>query len=62
MDDAIINEERAYWTLEVKRRTTDLEAARARSDAPHLLAGTELRLREAVERLAAMQKPAKPAD
>ncbi|RYY05509.1 MAG: hypothetical protein EON55_26320 [Alphaproteobacteria bacterium] len=58
MDDAIIAEERAYWTLEVQRRTTDVEAARARGDAPHLLAGAELRLREAAERLAAMARPA----
>lgn len=60
MDDAIIAEERAYWTVEVQRRTTDVEAARARGDAPHLLAGAELRLKEAVDRLAAMQRPAHP--
>lgn len=61
MNDAIIAEEHAYWTAEVQSRTADVEAARARGDAPHLLAGAELRLREAVERLAAMSTPAHPA-
>lgn len=61
MDDAIIAEEQAYWALEVQRRTTDVEAARARGDAPHLLAGAELRLREANERLAAIPRPTHPA-
>ncbi len=60
MDDAITAEERAYWTLEVQRRTIDVEAARTRGDAPHLLAGAEVRLREAVERLAAMLRSADP--
>lgn len=39
MDDAIGAQERAYWVREVLRRTLDLEAARNRSDAPHLLQG-----------------------
>ncbi len=60
MNDALIAEERAYWAMEVQRRTTDVEAARGHGDAPHLLAGAELRLREAVERLAAMRRPAHP--
>jgi len=60
MDEAIIAEERAYWDLEVQRRTIDVEAARARGDAPHRLAGAEVRLREAVERLAAMRGSAYP--
>ena len=54
MDEAIIAEERVYWDLEVQRRTIDVEAARAGAAAPHLLAGAEVRLKEAVERLAAM--------
>jgi hypothetical protein len=60
MDEAIIAEERAYWDLEVQRRTIDVEAARARGDAPHRLAGAEVRLKEAVERLAAMLRSADP--
>jgi len=61
MNDAIIAEERAYWMVEVQRRTTAVEAARARGDAPNLLAGAELRLKEAVERLAAMPRSIQPA-
>ena len=56
MDDAIVAEERAYWVKEAQRRTHDLEVARDRSDAPHLLAGLQLRLKEANERLAALQR------
>lgn len=61
MGVAIIAEERAYWTAQVQGRTADVEAARARGGAPHLLAGAELRLREATERLTIMAKPAQPA-
>ena len=55
MEDAVGAEERAYWALEAQRRTLDVEAARARNDAPHLLAEALLRLREAKERLATLE-------
>lgn len=54
MDDAVVAEERAYWINEVRLRGLDVEAARMRGDAPHILAGATLRLREAEERLAGM--------
>ena len=54
MEDAFSVEEKAYWTCEAQRRSPDVEAARARGDAQYLLAGAELRLREATERLQAM--------
>ena len=55
MDGTVSEQERAYWTAEEQSRALELKAANVRGDAPHLLAGAELRLREAKERLAAMQ-------
>lgn len=54
MDEKTGAEELAYWVKERERRTRDVEAAEARQDAPHLLAGAQLRLREANERLRAL--------
>lgn len=55
MDNTVAAEERAYWINEVRLRTLDVRAARMRDDAPHVLAGATLRLREAEERLAGMR-------
>lgn len=54
MKQAVSKDERAYWLAEEKSRALEVEAARASGDAPHVLAGAELRLREARERLTAM--------
>lgn len=54
MTDTVAAEEKAYWTNEARLRGLDVEAARRRGDAAHLLAGAALRLREAEERLAGM--------
>jgi hypothetical protein len=60
MQDAVSDEERAYWTEEARCRALAVKAAQARGDVPHLIAGAELRLREANERLAAMQVASAP--
>lgn len=57
MDEGVDDEERAYWVREAQHRAADVDAAHARSDPPHLLAGALLRLKEAKERLAAMRPP-----
>lgn len=48
-------EELAYWTREAEDRGRDVVTARARRDSPHLVTGTELRLKEARERLATLE-------
>lgn len=58
MDHVVIQEERPYWIAEEHSRAIAFDAATARGDAPHLLPGAEIRLREARERLAAMRMPA----
>lgn len=55
MDDAIRAQERNYWLKEARERALDVEAIRTRGDAAHVLAGAELRLQEAEERLTGME-------
>lgn len=54
MDRTIKAQERACWERELASRARDLETARARGDAAHLVAAAQLRVREADERLTAM--------
>lgn len=51
LDRTVTADERSYWLNEVRCRSTDLAARQARGDAPYLVAGARLRLREAEERL-----------
>lgn len=55
MDGDVSDEERAYWIAEEQSRSLEVEASKSRGDAPHLLAGAKLRVREAKDRLAKMR-------
>lgn len=56
MNDTVRADELAYWRRQWLQRLDDVDAAHERGDAPYLIAAAQLRLKEATDRLEALNE------